>query len=93
MDEKNKNENSKKRLKIVHYSIQTAAFLLIILGLILSLPLVPGPGALLIIIGVLMLGEESRIGKWVFSKIPEKVLEKLPQKLRIAIERRRNNGP
>lgn len=88
----NENDEKKKRSKIVHYSIQTTAVFLIILGLILSLPLVPGPGLLLIIIGILLLGEESRLGKWLFSKIPVNVVEKMPPRIRHLIERRRNNN-
>ncbi len=82
----------KKRSKIAHYSIQSAGILLIILGLVLSLPLVPGPGLLLIILGVLMLGEESRLGKWLFSKIPDNIVQKAPARLKHLIERRRNNN-
>ena len=85
-------KQDKKRSKIVHYSLQGAAILLIILGTILSLPLVPGPGLLLIIIGLLLLGEESRFGRWVFSKIPQKVVEKMPLKIRHLVERRRSNN-
>ncbi|TET53108.1 MAG: hypothetical protein E3J54_04990 [Actinobacteria bacterium] len=85
------NEKKAQRSKIVHYSLQVTGIILIIAGVILSIPLVPGPGLLLIIIGVLLLGEESRLGKWLFNKIPQSVVEKMPQKIRYIIERRRSN--
>jgi len=88
MDEE---KQDKKRSKIVHYTLQTVAILLIVVGAILSLPLVPGPGLLLIIIGVLLLGEESRLGRWLFSKIPDNVVQKMPPKIRHLVERRRSN--
>ncbi len=86
------NDGKKKRSKIIHYAVQTAAIFLIILGAILSLPLVPGPGLIIIIIGVLLLGEESRLGRWLFSKIPDNVVQKMPPKIRHLVERRRTNN-
>ncbi len=85
------NDGKKKRSKIIHYTVQTAAIFLIILGTILSLPLVPGPGLLLIIIGVFLLGEESRLGRWLFSKIPDNVVKKMPPKIRRLIKSRQSN--
>ncbi len=88
----NEGKQDKNRSKVVHYSLQGTAIFLIIMGAILSVPLVPGPGLLLIIIGLLLLGEESRFGRWVFSKIPQKAVEKMPQKIRHLVERRRSNN-
>lgn len=82
-------EIEKKRSKLRHYSLQVSGVVLILVGIILSLPLVPGPGFVLIITGILLLGEESRLGGWLFSKIPVKAIEALPEKLRTTIIRRR----
>lgn len=85
------NEKKAERSRIAHYSLQATGIILIIVGAILSLPLVPGPGLLIIFIGVLILGEESRLGKWLFNKIPQSAVEKMPLKIRHVVERRRSN--
>lgn len=65
----------KHRSKTVHILIQTLGFLSLIAGVIMLIT--PGPGWLLIIIGVVLLGEESPLGGWIISKLPHRIREEI----------------
>jgi hypothetical protein len=55
------NFNPRRKSGLVQRAVRwVAAIALILVGLVLSLPLVPGPGFLLVIFGVLVLLPESR---------------------------------
>jgi hypothetical protein len=66
----------KQHTPIVHYGLQFIAYLLIILGLLgLLLPIVPG--WIFVILGVLILGEESFIGGHIYRRLPKRVQDYL----------------
>jgi len=64
------------RNRLAHLLIRALAILLLVAGLIgLVLPIVPG--WLLIILGIILLGEESRLGSYLHRRLPERVRRKL----------------
>jgi len=69
-----------KKSKSTHILIQVLGIICLLIGIVLLI--IPGPGWLLIIIGVLLLGEESPLGRW--------IIEKLPHPVRKEIRKRRN---
>lgn len=59
-----------KHTPIVHYGLQVIAYLLILIGIVgLLLPIVPG--WIFIILGVIILGEESFVGGHIHRRLPE----------------------
>lgn len=65
-----------KHSPIVHYGLQLLAYLLILLGLVgLLLPILPG--WIFIILGVIILGEESFVGGHIYRRLPERARQYL----------------
>lgn len=75
-----KQREKAQRSKSVHMFIKIFATFLLIAGIIMSLPLVPGPGLLVIIIALILLGEESKLGQWIISKFPHRVREEIKKR-------------
>jgi len=68
-------EEQSQRSKSVHIGIQILGIICLLAGIVLLIT--PGPGWLLIIIGVLLLGEESPLGRWIISKLPHSVKQEI----------------
>lgn len=62
--------------RIIHIVLKVVGFLFLFSGFLgIVLPLIPGP--ILIILGVLILGEEVAISRWVIKRMPKFMQEKL----------------
>jgi uncharacterized protein (TIGR02611 family) len=68
-------DRHRERNRILRIAVATLGFLVIIAGLVLSLPLVPGPGVLLIAVGLAILALEFA---WA-ERLLERTVEKLEQ--------------
>jgi uncharacterized protein (TIGR02611 family) len=51
-------ERHRERNRVVRYTVAFIGFLVVLVGLVLSLPLVPGPGILVVAIGLMILALE-----------------------------------
>jgi len=70
----------KHKSRTVHIITQAFAIILLIAGVIMLV--IPGPGLLTIVIALIILGEESRLGRWIISKLPQKIREEIHKKQR-----------
>jgi uncharacterized membrane protein HdeD (DUF308 family) len=64
-----------QKSKSTHIAIQILGIICLLAGVFMLIT--PGPGWLLIIIGVLLLGEESPLGRWIISKLPHPVRQEI----------------
>lgn len=65
----------RQRNRIVRYAVATFGFLVVLVGIVLSLPLVPGPGVLVIAVGLMILALEFA---WA-ERLLERAVAKLEQ--------------
>jgi uncharacterized protein (TIGR02611 family) len=68
-------ERHRERNRIVRVAVATFGFLVVLTGVVLSLPLVPGPGVLVIAVGLAILALEFA---WA-ERLLERTVEKLEQ--------------
>lgn len=65
----------RQRNRFVRYAVATFGFLVVLVGIVLSLPLVPGPGVLVIAVGLMILALEFA---WA-ERLLERTVTKLEQ--------------
>jgi uncharacterized protein (TIGR02611 family) len=68
-------ERHRARNRIVRFGVATLGFLVVLAGLVMSVPLVPGPGFLVVAIGLMILALEFA---WA-ERLLERTVEKLEQ--------------
>lgn len=80
--EKERTDKKGDKSEKTHFLVKVLAVVLLIAGVIMALPLVPGPGLLMIALALILLGEESPLGQRIISILPAKVRDEIRKRRR-----------